>query len=376
MIDPALIEDSPPAWQLASPHLAKLMSQDGIACPALTASIERAITERQRLFQVLREEPGFLNSDEATFVVFGSLARNELTSGSDVDWTLLVDAPVDPQHRHVVLRIKRLVEEAGFREPTAGGVFGSLAFSHGIVHQIGGHDDTNRNTSQRILLLLESFPFAATSIGKRAYDNVIGGILQRYLADDLTYSAGSPDSPKVPRFLLNDIIRYWRIMAVDYASKRWDRGDKGWAIRNLKLRMSRKLIFAAGLLMCLRASLKPDFQVVDSLFGTESYVLPMLNSLRRCVAMTPMEIAAQSLMDFGSAATRRDFLIAYNDFLATINDVERRNHLEKLAIESSHTDNVYLAAKEQTLGFDRALDRLFFEDHPPLTKLVRKYGVF
>jgi hypothetical protein len=28
-----------------------------------------------------------------------------------------------------------------------------MAFSHGIVHRIGGQNDTNKNTTQRILLL-------------------------------------------------------------------------------------------------------------------------------------------------------------------------------------------------------------------------------
>ena len=31
-----------------------------------------------------------------------------------------------------------------------------MAFSHEIVHHIGGQADTNRNTTQRILLLLEA----------------------------------------------------------------------------------------------------------------------------------------------------------------------------------------------------------------------------
>ena len=46
-------------------------------------------------------------------------------------------------------------------------------------------------------------------------------------------------------------------MAVDFAAKRRDRDGAGWGLRNFKLRMSRKLIFAAGLAACLSCKLRP-----------------------------------------------------------------------------------------------------------------------
>src|SRR5580692_10630832 len=68
--------------------------------------------------------------------------------------------------------------EAEFRPPGQTGTFGNMAFSHDIIHQIGGQNDTNKNTTQRILLLLES-----CAIGKRtdAYERVILGVINRYL---------------------------------------------------------------------------------------------------------------------------------------------------------------------------------------------------
>lgn len=103
---------------------------------------------------------------DTTLVLFGSIAREEMTSGSDTDWLLLVDGQSFPEHLDQQHALAAKLLELEFEEPGRSGVFGRMAGSHDIVHEIGGEDDTNSNTTRRVLLLLESFP-----VGNReAYD--------------------------------------------------------------------------------------------------------------------------------------------------------------------------------------------------------------
>ena len=127
-------------------------------------AIETAWSAALRVKRELRESIGeseILTGDkdsDRSFVVFGSLARNEFTGEgrSDVDWTLLVDGLAMIQDIDLVHELTHLVEEAGHKTPNKTGPFGNLAFSHDLIHQIGGSDDTNANTTQRLLLPSES----------------------------------------------------------------------------------------------------------------------------------------------------------------------------------------------------------------------------
>ena len=52
-------------------------------------------------------------------------------------------------------------------------MFGGLAFSHDIVHCIGGQDDTNRNLTLRMLLLLESVSIGDDIVRQRVVRAVL-----------------------------------------------------------------------------------------------------------------------------------------------------------------------------------------------------------
>jgi hypothetical protein len=247
-----------------------------------------------------------------------------------------------------------------------------MAFSHDIVHQIGGQNDTNKNTTQRILLLLESTP-----IGERreAYDRVIRAVIDRYLQEDTHLLTHNLKSFRVPRFLLNDIVRFWRTMAVDFANKQRDRAGRGWGLRNAKLRMSRKFIFASGLLVCFSATLDSDLQNKIST-DTNDVRFQLGNHIRDYVRLTPLEILERFIRRYDIAdSTAKDLFGSYAEFLRVLDDETSRKALDALRSEDSDTDATFQRIREISRVFMGALDYIFFENRQ-IARLTREYGVF
>ena len=65
----------------------------------------------------LRKDLAGLDSDDSSIVISGSLARDEFTSGSDIDWTLLIDGQADPNIIDVLPRIQEIVSRAAKKPP-------------------------------------------------------------------------------------------------------------------------------------------------------------------------------------------------------------------------------------------------------------------
>lgn len=79
--------------------------------PHIRAAREAAISKREQTKKVLDSTGIKFLSADFSLVVFGSLARNEWTEKSDLDWGLLVDSQAHPEHLPVALQIARLFEE-------------------------------------------------------------------------------------------------------------------------------------------------------------------------------------------------------------------------------------------------------------------------
>jgi hypothetical protein len=348
--------------------LERLEEKTGRHYENLAAARRRSADTRARLGELLRGEA----PNDTSVVVFGSLARGEYTPGSDVDWTLLIDGQADEGHYEAARTITATLRREGFQEPGPTGVFGNVAFSHPILHQIGGQEDTNKLTTQRILLLLES-----RAVGdEEAHARVLRLVLSRYVADDRGLLYGSK-AEVVPRFLLNDIVRYWRTVTVDFVYKQRDRAD-GWALRNTKLKMSRKLIFAAGLLACFSFEMGPgggpSWRDQKGKLEVPRLVRALCDHVRR----PPLEQLAEAALRPGvSADTAHALFESYDAFVGVLGDDDRRRHLKKLTFDDlDRGDALFRETSHMGRRFQEALHRLFFVEDAELRRFTLDYGVF
>jgi hypothetical protein len=246
-----------------------------------------------------------------------------------------------------------------------------MAFSHDLVQKIGGREDTNENTTRRVLLLQESVPFGKAD----AYDRVLRLILSRYLNEDYGFKFGRLRI-RVPRFLFNDIVRYWRTIMVDFVDKQRRDAGRGWALRNAKLRMSRKLLFSAGMLSCFSCEIFCSSRARRELMDRHSTVA-MEEHLRTFIKKTPLEILALFSLELKiKPKTVIKLFSSYNAFLKLLNNSKKRQHLKNLRPPEFGSDLVFGQVQRFSREFQEGLTALFFRDNKRLQNLTDFYGVF
>jgi len=342
------------------------------------AHLETARSKTIETRRMLRSELESLDNGDVSIVAFGSLGRGEFTDGSDIDWTLLVNGAADPDHPLLRATISECIEKIVTKGPGRERVFGDLASSFDLVHYIGGEDDRNSNTTRRSLLLLEGVP-----LGRReTFDNVTRAVLRRYLLEDTKFKDGTARY-RVPRFLLNDFARFWRTMAVDFAYKRKSRMGRGAPLRNIKLRLSRKLLFAAGLIACFGFELG-WLSLPDEGADPNTVEPELVDALKTLIGKTPLDIVAMAFVlllersDSSAAVTgaARKVFDSYDTFVGRLADNEARTALEGLDSDSAAGDPAYEKLRACSHDFRDGLLELFFDLDNQLGALTRFYGVF
>jgi hypothetical protein len=305
---------------------------------AARAETDRRILERRERFASVDID------DDATVVLTGSWGRREITSESDDDFMVLFEGSPRAGARPSVGEV---AEVLGARPPGREDIFATHVWLEDLQGKIGRDEDSNANLTRRMLLILESVPVCGEEVHARARRALLAGYLEANVKDY-----------RPPRFLLNDLVRYWRTIAVDFESKMRDRKGEGWGLRNAKLRLSRTARFAGGLLPVLQCRSHPAHA--------------MLGYLDKRMSVPPLDRIADAFLDHGAHDPGIRALNAYDEFLAILDDTEKRRELSDLGLTEGRESSLFTRVAELGKEFEAGLLSLLFDD-PELHRWVREY---
>ena len=147
-------------------------------------------------------------------------------------------------YNQLVLVMARLIEatqDLGFPPFTGNGKFLTVQSVATVEEVLGSPDDDSLNTfTARLLLLLESRPVS----DERPYRELLERVLSFYYRDFADHT-----DDFVPVFLLNDILRFWRTLTLNYehhrlkilqlAGEKREQKKADSALKNYKLKVSR-----------------------------------------------------------------------------------------------------------------------------------------
>lgn len=324
--------------------LLELAAHSRSGFPHLVAARDRTERDLDDLRRRLSDVP---RDGTTAVVMMGSWGRRERTSGSDDDFLVLVDGERRPDAEPQLERLESLLG-LGEAKPGTQGIFGQQVFVGPMVRHIGLQDDTNANLTQRMLLLLESVPVVGRESYRRSLEQVVDG-----------YLAGQAKDYRPPRFLLNDLIRYWRTICVDFAGKARAEEQK-WGMRNAKLRLNRKLLFAGGLVPVLLCHLqRQDDQ--------RAFLLDALQA-------PPTDRLAHAFLRYDAVDEGVRALGAYDRWIGLLDDAETRAHLRGLTREAAAEDPRFRDVRRLAKEFEQGLLALLFETR--LSPLAREFVVF
>lgn len=207
-------------------------------------------------------------SERLCIYTTGSFGRGDACKFSDLDlFIVALEEPVTGARRLTGLEEIELLASVvhvnrELKLPALDGDGGFLKV-HGLSDYLKGlgrpDDDANNTFTGRLLLMLES----QSIFGQNAYDHIRRECIARYWLDYADHSESF-----LPAFLMNDILRFWRTLCVNYEAGEASYPGKRRA-KNFKLKFSR-------LLTCFSAVLGLQAEFAKNGTVTEERALEIL----------------------------------------------------------------------------------------------------
>lgn len=280
-------------------------------------------------------------------VVTGSYGRQEASEESDLDWYIIFDKDRDATEvlASEITAIDELIHRLIPNQPGSTGTFGAEAIVKFADMQtnLGGDKDTNQNLTRRMLFLLE---------GNWLYNETLFKSYQKELIEKYIKETDSDNN--LPRFLLNDIIRYYRTITTDFEYKVTEKKE-GWGLRNIKLKFSRKLLYFSGILAV-----------------AELENLNYENRINKAI-----ELFSKPPLERIQFITNKEQVFAkYQTFLEEISSAENRVQLEAISKDERYTSKLYIKLNTLSQEFSKDLHNLIKARYPESVHSLQHSLVF
>jgi hypothetical protein len=272
-------------------------------------------------------------SSKFTIISGGSYARLEASDASDIDFFIVCqDAECQIVLESKFECIKKCIEKIVSKQPSQDGAFREIEKITEMLMNVGGRQDVNDKITRRILFLIEGTPL----YNEEAFNRYKMDLIKKYINNKITVN-------QLSMFLLNDIIRYYRTVCVDFEYKTAE-ACKPWGTRNIKLIYSRKLLYFSSILVCAETAQK---EYEDKLKVTNSLL-----------SKTPIE----RIQDICGAKADKSMKI-YDNFLGQLSDIKIRKELDAVSKANSKDSIIYKKMKDAGHKYTEELQKLLHETY-------------
>jgi predicted nucleotidyltransferase len=180
---------------------------------------------RAALLDALGGERDEALGTHTTVYVTGSCGRGDMGTASDLDpYVVRVDsavsttAPSEKAAKAIASALRTAVERVALPELDHDGDYARLVTAESLFDYLGSPtDDETGALTKRMLLLLESRPL----VNNEAYDRLLAKTINAYWRNEAYHP-----TDYLPFILVNDIVRYWRIVLLNHESRLQEKSRK------------------------------------------------------------------------------------------------------------------------------------------------------
>lgn len=268
---------------------------------------ERNKQSQQKIDDLKREINSKISDENITVFVTGSLGRQEVGANSDLDFFIIsLEKLSKLKEIQIFSKMIEINTCLKFPELSNDGEYLKVHYIDEMLSIAGSPKDDEQNMfTERMLLFLES----KCIFSDKNYDDIIEKIISMYLRD----SEGRVNFK--PLFLVNDILRFWRTLCLNYEQTRHTEG-RPWKKKNINLKYSRML----------------------TVFATIAYLVSMndvsIITIKEMLQKTPLERLATSLDTVDDGSLKEEFE-HFLSFYARFLEAKEKNTLEDSELDSN-----------------------------------------